>query len=84
MPKNLISDYTESEFLEFVTSICSGDHTEEEDIKNVQKFEALSEHPDGSDLLFYPKEGREDTSEAVVQEVKEWRAANGKPGFKQE
>ncbi|HEX8589937.1 bacteriocin immunity protein [Pseudomonas sp.] len=84
MSKSLISDYTEKEFLEFVDSICNGDHTEEEDIKNVQKFEALTEHPDGSDLLFYPKEGREDSSEAVVQEVKEWRAANGKSGFKQE
>lgn len=34
--------------------------------------------------LFYPSKTREDTPEGVVKEIKEWRAANGKPGFKPE
>jgi hypothetical protein len=29
-------------------------------------------------------DNREDRLERIVKEVKEWRAKNGKPGFKQE
>ncbi|ECJ2224819.1 bacteriocin immunity protein [Salmonella enterica] len=82
--KNNISDYTEAEFLEFVTKICSAEGiTEEDDTKLVREFERLTEHPDGSDLIYYPRDDREDSPKGIVNEVKEWRAANGKPGFKQ-
>lgn len=37
----------------------------------------------GSDLIYYPRDDREDSPEGIVKEIKEWRAANGKPGFKQ-
>ncbi len=83
MKDKLISDYTEKEFLDFVVAIWeSGDRTEEEDVELVLEFRRLVEHPDGADLLYYPRADREDSPEGVVKEVKEWRAANGKPGFK--
>lgn len=82
--KNSISDYTEAEFLAFVKKIFNVENTsEDEDIKNILLFKKLTEHPDGSDLIYYPRDGREDSPEGVVKEVKEWRAKNGKPGFKQ-
>ncbi|MGV3345564.1 bacteriocin immunity protein [Enterobacteriaceae bacterium LUAb1] len=78
-----ISDYTEEEFLDFVRKLFDvSNTTEAEDIKNILEFKRLIEHPDGSDLIYYPREGREDSPEGVVQEVKAWRQANGKPGFK--
>ncbi|MDD9338933.1 MAG: bacteriocin immunity protein [Providencia heimbachae] len=81
--KNNISDYTELEFLDFVKKIFNVENTtEEEDVKNILLFKKLTEHPDGADLIYYPNEGREDSPEGVVKEVKEWRAKNGKPGFK--
>ncbi|WP_140919481.1 bacteriocin immunity protein [Limnobaculum xujianqingii] len=83
MDKKTISDYTESEFLDFVRKICDADYeSESEQTKAVIEFEQLSEHPDKSDLIFYPNDGREDSPEGIVKEVKEWRAANNKPGFK--
>lgn len=83
MADKLISDYTEKEFLTFVKSICDGGQgTEDEDVKNILEFKRLTEHPDGSDLIYYPRDDREDSPEGIVKEVKEWRAANGKPGFK--
>ncbi|MGP6425111.1 MULTISPECIES: bacteriocin immunity protein [Pseudomonas] len=83
MSDKLISEYTEKEFLDFVVEICdSGARTEEEDVKLIFEFERLTEHPDGSDLIYYPRNDREDSPEGIVKEVKEWRAANGKPGFK--
>ena len=87
MDKQSIADYTEAEFFEFVKNIFYDDlsfyPTEKLKVSAVLLFEKLSEHPAGSDIIFYPEEGRDDTPEAVVKQVKEWRAANGKPGFKQ-
>ncbi|WP_025901351.1 bacteriocin immunity protein [Tatumella sp. UCD-D_suzukii] len=78
-----ISDYTEQEFLDFVRNLFDvSNTTEAEDIKNILEFKRLTEHPDGSDLIYYPSENREDSPEGVVQEVKEWRQVNGKSGFK--
>ncbi|EMI5489164.1 bacteriocin immunity protein [Providencia stuartii] len=81
--KNSISDYTEAEFIAFVRKLFNVENTtEEEDIATLLEFKRLSEHPSGSDLIYYPNKNRPDTPEGVVQEVKEWRAQQGKPGFK--
>ena len=83
MEKKTISDYTESEFLEFVKQFFNVQSTtEQEDTKKILEFKRLTEHPSGSDLIYYPNDDREDSPEGVVKEVKQWRAANGKPGFK--
>lgn len=83
--KKSISDYTESEFLNYVKNLYDfSGRSEAEGNRLVHEFEILTEHPDGSDLIFYPRDDREDSPEGIVQEVKEWRAANGKPGFKPE
>ncbi|AMS20588.1 colicin immunity protein [Pseudomonas synxantha] len=83
--KTLITEYTETEFLNFVISLCdSSVRTEEENIEMVFEFERLTEHPNGADLIYYPRDDREDSPEGIVKEVKDWRAANDKPGFKAE
>jgi hypothetical protein len=85
MSKTNISDYTESEFLEFLNIICWSEYPNEKDqINAVLLFEALTEHPDGSDLIYYADSDEESTPEAIIEKVKSWRAANGKPGFKPE
>lgn len=82
MAKGSISDYTEKEFFEFVKGIYNDIYpTEESHINAVMDFERLSEHPASSDLLYYPENGKSGP-DAVVKEIKEWRAKNGKPGFK--
>ena len=88
--KNKLEDYTETEFLLFLREFFENTNNLEGDALNdytdslLDHFEAITEHPDRSDVLFYPKEGREDSPEGVLKEVKEWRAANNKPGFKPE
>ncbi|MGL6242207.1 bacteriocin immunity protein [Pseudomonas sp.] len=80
-----MSDYTEQEFLEFLAEICNSEYlTEKDQINAVVLFEALTEHPDGSDLIYYADSDAESTPEAIIEKVKVWRAANGKPGFKPE
>lgn len=79
----MLSDYTEEEFLELVRKICNADATTEKDENRlVREFKRLTEHPAGSDLIFYPEEGKDYSPEGIVREVKEWRRANGKPSFK--
>ena len=78
-----IEEYTESEFLLFVKKICDSEYaTEKDQVNAVLKFEALTEHPDGSDLIYYAPSDAESTPEFIIKKVKEWRVANGKPGFK--
>jgi len=82
--KNKITDYTEKEFLDFLISLCDSSlRTEDDDIKMVLEFERLTEHPEGSDLIYYAASDQEATSEAILAKIKQWRAANGKPGFKE-
>ncbi|MCJ2371458.1 bacteriocin immunity protein [Pseudomonas sp. RGM 3321] len=79
---NNINDMTELEFLLFVKNISEANYPSESAHNDaVISFEEISEHPAGSDLLFYPEQGKE-SPEAIVAEVKAWRAANSKTGFK--
>jgi hypothetical protein len=50
----------------------------------IDHFESLIDHPDKSDLIYYPAEGVEDSPAGVISVIKEWLAANGKPGFRQD
>lgn len=85
-----LEDYTESEFLDFLREFFDGgenltaDDFDKYMIERVQHFEMITEHPDRSDVIFYPKEGQEDSPEGILKEIKEWRALNNKPGFKPE
>jgi hypothetical protein len=85
-----LEDYTESEFLDFLRELFEGGEELEASefdnymIARVKHFEVVTEHPGRSDVIFYPKEGQEDSPEGILREVKEWRAANNKPGFKSE
>ena len=80
--KNTFSEYTESEFEALLQRIISYDGTELEVDKMVFLFEEVSEHPAGSDLIFYPEDGADDSASGITQAVKEWRATQGLPGFK--
>jgi hypothetical protein len=80
-----IEDITENEFLDFVRKICKAEYsTDRQHGEAVYQFNTITEHPSGSDLVYYPKPLADNSSEGIVKEVIEWRAANGKPGFKSE
>ncbi|MDI2594128.1 bacteriocin immunity protein [Pseudomonas sp. 681] len=80
--KSTFSEYTESEFVALLQRIISHDGTEPDVDELVFHFEEVSEHPAGSDLIFYPEDGADDSAEGITHTVKEWRAAQGLPGFK--
>lgn len=88
--KERLEDYTEAEFLQFLRDLyeeredLSPDAYEDFVDKGMMHFSKVTEHPDRSGVILRPKEGCVSTPEDVLRVVKEWRAANNKPGFKPE
>ncbi|MGG5287923.1 bacteriocin immunity protein [Pseudomonas shirazensis] len=86
--KNKFEDYEESEFLALISELytdptpLTGTALEKYRESLVLHFVKVTEHPDQTDVLFYPPAGADVSPEGVLKRVKEWRAANGKPGFK--
>ena len=84
MTKQAITEYTEEEFLELLVKICKADAPSESELDAlVDHFEDITEHPAGSDLIYYPEREDDGTPENIVRIVKEWRASQGLSGFKQ-
>ncbi|SQI26906.1 colicin immunity protein ImmE2 [Salmonella enterica subsp. arizonae] len=57
-----LNDYTENEFIQFVTDIVEvNSNSEEEHHALVSKFEELVQHPRGNGLIYYPEDGEDDS-----------------------
>lgn len=81
--KEKFEDYTEQEFFDLLKNICDANAKDEAIINRwISTFEKVSQHPRGSDLIYYPEPGEDDSAQGILNSVKAWRAANGKPGFK--
>ena len=79
--KPRFEDYTEADFTQLVSEICSAEGGEAYQDKLLENFIAVSEHPEGSDLIYYSDDDNA-TPEKIVAAVKAWRQAHGKSGFK--
>ena len=81
-----ICDYTEAQFIQFLDELFAANDNGASDEtlgELLDKFRQLTGHPDGTDLIYYPEDGADDSAEGITRTVKEWRAANGLPGFKE-
>ncbi|MBK5527596.1 bacteriocin immunity protein [Pseudomonas sp. TH08] len=83
--KSRLSDYTEAEFLSFLQEIRAANKNASDEVLDplLSHFCTITEHPDGTDLIYYPEDEADNSNEAIIETVKKWRAANGLPGFKQ-
>jgi len=79
--KKKFQDYTEVEFTQLVSEIFSAEGGEAYQDQLLENFIAVAEHPEGTDLIYYNQD-TDLTPKKVVDAVKAWRHANGKPGFK--
>lgn len=50
----------------------------------LEHFKLITEHPEGTDLIYYTPSDAESTIEAITDRIEKWRTENGKPGFKPE
>ncbi len=81
-----ISDYTEAQFIQFMDELFKANDNGASDEalgELLDQFRLLTEHPDGTDLIYYPEDGADDTARGITETVKKWREDNGLPGFKQ-
>ncbi|WP_337029068.1 bacteriocin immunity protein [Pantoea agglomerans] len=79
--KPKFEDYTEAEFTQLVSEICNAEGGEAYQDQLLENFISVSEHPEGSDLIYY-SEDEDATPKKIVTAVKAWRKAHGKRGFK--
>jgi len=70
------------EFLSLLRDIFDVSKSRDVHDKLIDQFEKLSQHPEGSDLIFYPDNPEDSTPERIVDIVEQWRAQNGLPGFR--
>jgi hypothetical protein len=83
--KKKIEDYTELEFTDFLRDIFFVNSVSEAEHNLwIRHFREVTEYPGGADILFYPLPAADCSPEGVVNTIKQWRAENGKPGFKSE
>lgn len=79
--KSHMADYTEQEFKALIQAIEDA-KTEDERGELVDHFNKIVPHPAGSDLLFHPEAGEDDSTDGVTRTVGNYCRANGLPGFK--
>lgn len=79
--KSHLGDYTEKEFRSLIDSIDDAG-TEEDRGALVEHFNKVVPHPAGSDLLFYPEDGADDSQNGVVQTIKDYCLSMGLRCFK--
>ncbi|WP_260957277.1 bacteriocin immunity protein [Pseudomonas citri] len=85
MIKKPYEQYTRKEFLLLIERLFNKEYASEAELDVlVHQIVDTSEHPDGTDIIFYPNEEVEDTPEGILNNIERWREQNGKPGFKPE
>ncbi|MDB5979034.1 MAG: colicin transporter [Pseudomonas sp.] len=83
--KSGVSDYTEFQFIRLLKEIFTANSNGASDealAGLLDQFCQLTEHPDGTDLIYYPESQDQCTPEGITETIKSWREANGLPNFK--
>ncbi len=83
--KNSLQDYTEQEFLDELTKILDDDDKYDPSLIDdlVEYFNTKIAHPSGSALITHPSHvGIDDTTDAIISEIKRWYAEQGLECFK--
>lgn len=78
--KPRFEDYTEAEFTQLVSEICSAEGSEAYQDELLDNFIAVAEHPEGSDLIYY-NDNDDLTPEKIVATVRAWRKSAGLSDF---
>lgn len=82
LDKAHLNEYSEHEFLEALKAFWSGGMREAEENDFMQRFNEIIEHPERSDLIFYPLGNRDDSPEGVIDELKRWYGEQEKACFR--
>ncbi|MFJ4431922.1 bacteriocin immunity protein [Pseudomonas sp. NPDC089395] len=82
--KRNLADYTDAEFKAVVEELLKAAGTSAWQDRLLEHFIEMAEHPDGSDLIYYPRNPQEGCAEQVIARIIAWRKSKGMPLFKDE
>ena len=73
-----------AEFVGFMHKLLAEIKAATDDVLDVllDQFCEMTGHPDGAGLIYCPEGSSNGSAEDVTRVVKQWRAAQGLPGFK--
>ena len=80
--KHSLADYTYAEFNAAVEELLRAAGTSAWQDRLLEHFIEMVEHPDRSDLIYYPRNPQEGCAEQVTARIMAWRKSKGMPLFK--
>lgn len=80
--KRSLADYTYAEFNAAVEELLRAAGTSAWQDRLLEHFIEMVEHPDRSDLIYYPRNPQEGCAEQVTARIMAWRKSKGMPLFK--
>ncbi|MFJ4067393.1 bacteriocin immunity protein [Pseudomonas sp. NPDC089996] len=80
--KHSLADYTCAEFRTVLEELLQANGTSAWQDQLLEHFIDMAEHPDGSDLLYYPANELEGCAMAVIARIIDWRKSKGLCLFK--
>lgn len=80
--KHTLADYSHSEFRSIVEDLIQATGSPAWQDQLLEHFVELVAHPDGSDLIYYPRNGQKGSIEQVIARIVEWRKSKGLPIFR--
>jgi hypothetical protein len=80
--KHSFADYTCAEFRTVVEELLQASGTSAWQDRLLEHFIEMAEHPDGSDLLYYPANELEGCALGVIARIIAWRKSKGLSLFK--
>ncbi|MHC6224124.1 bacteriocin immunity protein [Pseudomonas sp. X10] len=80
--KRNLADYTCAEFESIVEELLQAAGTSAWQDRLLEHFIELVEHPNGSDLIYYPESEQQGCAKQVIAHIMAWRKTKGLPLFK--
>jgi hypothetical protein len=80
--KEALHYYTEYQFAKVIQAIKDCEGSEKFQAELIAHLNSLAGGAGGSDLIYYPEEGADNSAEGIVRTIQAWCSANGVPGLR--
>lgn len=75
------SDYTADEFTLLIAALIDARGPADYQDRPLEHFIDITAHPSGSDLIYHPAAGSQETPERILQRIAQWRNQEGLEGL---
>lgn len=82
--RSTLAEYSSTEFKALIAELIEAQGSAAYQDRLLEHFIDVTEHTSGSDLIYHPTSGQQETAEEILQRIVEWRTQQGSPVFKPE